>query len=91
MDGKKLLAARAANLNAAPPTDEKQPACAGAELTFWELTDRPVRALHRQDEGGGFARCIGRTSMGHVQSRDFKNELKRGRKKGPMRPFDNAF
>ena len=59
MDGKKLLAARAANLNAAPATDEKQAACAGAELTFGELTDSPVRTLHRQDEGCGFSRCVG--------------------------------
>lgn len=59
MNGKKLLAARATNLNAATPTDEKQTACAGTELTFGELTDSPVRTLHRQEEGSGFSRCVG--------------------------------
>ena len=53
MDAKKLLAARAANLNAAPATDKKQPTCPRAELAFSKLAHRSVRSLHRQNESHG--------------------------------------
>ena len=53
MDAKKFLAARAANLDAVPATDKKQPARPGAKLAFSKLTDRAVRSFHRQNESNG--------------------------------------
>jgi len=57
MDAKQLLAARAADLNAAAPADEQQLACRGTELALRQRRAQPVRPL--DGERGARHRRIG--------------------------------
>lgn len=50
MDEKKLLAARAANLDAVAMTNKEQPPRARPKLSLSQLTDRAIRPLNRERE-----------------------------------------
>lgn len=57
MDEKKLLAARAANLDAVAMTNKEQPPRARPKLSLSQLTDRAIRPLNREREAWP-TRCL---------------------------------